>query len=275
MKSIQTLFLGSALASFCLLASCGGSEEPSTAKTYNFERADSLPSDYLQELGIVKTNIEVTAKLFQQMNQKGYSFNDSYMLSAGKSFSGSNGQAMGLGAMGSDLVYTAAFGQNQSAMDRMKSLVGIAGSLGISEAFDEKLMEQLASDDSTVNKSVILTKAYLNAKDQLFSDERAQLATFMVVGGWLEGLHIGTQLIKENVKDKETRIGYWEICNGYGNVMHMMKVFEGEAEMKSAMEDLKTIEEALKRISKNSKKYSLADVEGLETAVNAVRGKLL
>ncbi len=275
MKTLHILLPVLSVSFLALISSCGGGEEQTTVKTYNYERADSLPADYLEQLSMVKTNIEVTGRLFQYMSDKGYSFNESHMLSASKSFSGSNGQAMGIGAMGSDLVYTATFGQNQSAMARMKSLMSISNSLGISEAFDETLLEKLASDDSTINKPVLLTKAYLNAKDQLFSDERAQLATFMVVGGWLEGLHIGTQLIKENIKDPEARVGYWEICSGYRNVKQILSVFEGNADAKKTIDEIAQIEGTLNRVAKNAKKYTMEDVEALEAAVSQVRGKLL
>lgn len=263
------------LALAAIITSCGGEPEQ-TGPKYNFERADSLPSGYLEELGIVKTNIEVTAKLFARMNEQGYAFNESALLPAGKNYSGSSKQAMGIGATGSDLVYAASYGQNQSAMDRMKGLVSIAGSLGVGEAFDEELLGKMASDDTTINKSVLLTKAYLKAKDQLFSDERAQYATFMVVGGWIEGLHIGCQALKgKEITDQEIKIGFWELCNGYGNVLHMCEVFQSNQEMTGIAAQLKEIGPQLEAVRKNAKKYNDANVTALADAVSKIRGSLI
>ena len=123
-----------------MIISCGGEEIKDTGPKYNYEKADSLPSGYLEELGVVKTNIESSAQLFKHMNKKGYAYNDGAMLSASKSFSGSSKQAMGIGAIGSDLVYSASFAQTQSAMDRMKGLLSTASALGVAEAFDEELI---------------------------------------------------------------------------------------------------------------------------------------
>lgn len=268
------LFLSAiSFSAITLLSSCGGEEAP-TGPKYNFERAESLPDGYLAELGIIKTNIEVTAKLYETMNNSGYSFSESAMLSAGKSFSGSSKQALGIGAIGSDMVYCAAFGQNQSAMLRMEGLMKTAGSLGIAEAFDQELIEKMASEDTTINKSVLLTKAYLKAKDQLFSDERAQYATFMAVGGWLEGLHIACQMSKSDLSNADVRLGVWSMCDTYSNVLHMCDVFKDNAEMKAIAEQLKTISAPIAKITKHAKKFSTSDVEELGAAVSEIRGSL-
>ncbi|MEX2597652.1 MAG: hypothetical protein WEC59_12065 [Salibacteraceae bacterium] len=273
MKFINTFSKLLAIASVVIISSCGGEEKPAAPK-YNFERADSLPTGYLQELGIIKTNIEVTAQLYQDLGAAGYSFSESILLSAGKSFSGSSKQAMGIGAIGSDMVYAGAYAQTQSAMSRMEGLLKTAGDLGIAEAFDQELMEKMASDDTTINKSVLLTKAYLNAKDQLFSDERAQYATFMVIGGWIEGLHISCQMTKDELSDQNIRLGVWSVCNAYTNVMQMTDVFSDNADMQKITEELKTIKEPLNKILKNSKKFSSDDVKALAEAVSEIRGKL-
>jgi uncharacterized protein YfkK (UPF0435 family) len=273
MKIFRTLFNVAALGLLSLIAACGGEEAPSGPK-YNFERADSLPMGYLEELGIIKTNIEVSAQLYKDMSANGFSYNESILLPAGKSFSGSSKQAMGIGAMGSDMVYNGAFNQTQSAMTRMEGLLSTANSLGIAEAFDQSLMEKLASDDSTINKSVLLTKAYLTAKDQLFSDERAQYATFMVIGGWVEGLHITGQMAKDNLSSPEIRLGVWSVCNAYSNVMKMCDVFKSNSEMQQIASELKTIEEPLNAIVKKPKKYTTEELSALAEAVSAIRGKL-
>lgn len=253
---------------------CGGGEEAPQGPKYNFERADSLPSGYLEELGIIKTNIEVTAKLYEDMNKGGYSFSESALMSSGKSFSGSSKQAMGIGAIGTDMVYCAAFGQNQSAMSRMEGLISTANSLGVAEAFDQELMQQMASEDTTINKSILLTKAYLKAKDQLFSDERAQYATFMVVGGWLEGLHIATQMGKDNIANMDVRLGIWSMCEAYANVIHMCEVFKSNSEMTATTAQLKELGAPVSKIVKNSKKYSETDIQELADAVSKIRSSM-
>lgn len=273
MKKSTYFFAATSIALASLISSCG-SEVQDTGPKYNFEKADSLPDDYLKELGIVKTNIELSAKLYEMLNADGVSFSEGAMLSAGKSFSGSSKQAMGIGAIGTDLVYAISFKQNQSAASRLDGLLSQANSLGVAEAFDKELIEKLSSDDSTINKSVILTKAYLNAKDQLFSEERAQLATFMVIGGWIEGLNISSQVCKGKLDNAEIRLGLWEVCNTYKNVKGMASAFANNADMKAISEQISDLESTVRRISSNSKKYNDEDVAALSEAVAKIRSNI-
>lgn len=273
MKKSTLILFAISLAGASALVSCGG-EVKETGPKYNYEKADSLPEGYLKELGIVKTNIELTARLFEKMNETGYSFAEGNMLSSGKSFSGSSKQALGIGAIGTDMVYSISFQQNSSAISRMEGLMSQANALGITDAFDKELMEKLASEDSTINKSVILTKAYLNAKDQLFSEERAQLATYMVLGGWVEGLHVSSQMCKGKLDDMEIRLGLWEICNTYQNVLNMTKVFENNAEMKTIADKIFEISPLVGKISANSKRYNAEDVAALAEGVQNLRNSI-
>ena len=57
MKTMNRLYLASAALALIMLSACGGEEAP-TGPKYNFERAEKLPDGYLEELGIIKTNIE-------------------------------------------------------------------------------------------------------------------------------------------------------------------------------------------------------------------------
>lgn len=275
MKTIKLNILVALASAAFVMSSCGEAEQADTGPKYNFERADTLPSGYLEELGIVKTNIEVTANLFAKMSEKGMAFNESILFPAGKSFSGSSKQAMGIGATGSDLVYAVSFNQNQSSMNRMKGLIDLSKALGVGEAFEEDILTKMASDDTTVNKSVLLTKAYINAKNQLFSDERAQLATFMVIGGWLEGLHIGGEMVKADLSSEEVRLGFWEICNTYESVVHLCEVFKNNQEMTTLGEQIKEIAPLLGPIRKNPKKFTVEEVQALNDGVTKLRNSVM
>ncbi|MEM9022728.1 MAG: hypothetical protein AAGB22_03240, partial [Bacteroidota bacterium] len=169
--------LMAALLPFLFMTGCGNEEPP--VLQYALNRADSLPEAYLGELRNIRNSIEVTAGLFAALNANGYAYQEEAMLSPEKSsgFGTSEQQAMGIGAYCSSLVYTTSFGYQQTAINQTRSLRELAGRLDIGDAFDAEMLDGLTSADSSVNKSIILTKAYLNARDQLYSEERAQMAT--------------------------------------------------------------------------------------------------
>lgn len=267
-----TFMVGFAVA----LSSCGGESGPKKP-AYDYERSDSLSKDYLNELSTIRSTIESSASLFNKLNENGYSFDEGDMLSSGKgsSMSTSKKQALALGAFGSDMVYTSSFGQTQSSLNYLQSINGLSGKLGIQSAFDEKLMEKLSSEDSTVNKSVLLTQAYIKAKDNLFSDDRAKIATMMAVGGWIESMHLASTMLANKMDGNIPRTEYWELADSYKSLLKMCQVFENDADIKSLVTSLDEIRTPVAKIYSNSRKYSVKDVKAAQEALQALRSQII
>ena len=126
----------------------------------------------------------------EAMRGSGFSFNAGSCNSSSKasSYSGSKAQAMNLGVYAADLNYAACFEASNEVRSYLDATMGLADKLGVRAAFDEEIITKIVEADSTTNRSVLLSEAYLNAEDQLYSEDRAELATYMIVGGWTEGM---------------------------------------------------------------------------------------
>ncbi len=259
-----------------VLSACGG-ETGSSKPAYDYERSDSLSKDYLNELSTIRSTIETSANLFNQLNDNSFSFTESNMLSTGKGSSASTSQkqALALGAFGSDMVYASSFGQTQSAINYLSGINGLAGKLGIQSAFDEKIMEKLSSEDSTVNKSVLLTQAYIKAKDNLFSEDRAKIATMMAVGGWVESMYLASSMLGGKMEGNAPRTEFWELADSYKSLLRMCEVFESDADIKAIRTSLEGIKAPIKKIFSNSRKYSGSDVQAAQEALKTLRGELV
>ena len=258
-----------------IAASCGG--EGNKKPELDFEKADSLPVDYLNNLTPIRITIQSTAELFQLLNSSGTSFDDSPMMSTGKSsgMSGERKQAMALGAYGSDAVYCTSFGQTQGTNNCLGALNDLSGKLSIQSAFDENLMTQLAdSEDSTINKSITLTRAYQKAKENLFNEKRAQIATYMAVGGWIEGLYIASSVLsEESIKNDMVRQKFLSLCQGSENLMKMMAVFEADGDMKELKTEFEANLKPVNFISERYNKFRIEHVREVKEAMNAMRNK--
>ena len=276
-KGIISLF--SLAVSTILITSCGGGGEhdASQMKVYNYEKADSLSIDYLKELGSVKVNIEQSAKLYGTLRESGYSFDGSLMSPSSTNFSSSKQQALGLGVFAASLAYGAVFEQQQNTTEYMGAIFGLADKLGISDAFDKNLMEKLTSNDTTLNKNILLTKAYVNATDQLYSEDRAQLVTMMVAGGFIEGLLISTGATKVRFGNAEINYGIYEQVYSYDNTIKMLEVYKDNADVGEVYKAFKEQEDVFKGVIKlhTPKKMKESDIEKLNAAVTQLKSKLL
>jgi len=254
---------------------CSNDDDLNEEVLPQYDRADSMNADYLRQLGNIRVSIEQTAKLNKLLFDKGFSYNSSLLMSSSKSFGNSKQQAMGLGAIGADLNYATVYEQSQDAMNYTKALMDVANKLGIGSAFDEELLNKMTSNDSTINKSILLTKAYLRAEDQLFNEERAHLATLMSVGGWIEGLSISTSIGKTKPVGNEINSGIWSQAYTYNNIIAMLKIFKDSSpDCAEVLNELIGLEPKINAVVRQGN-LNEEQINNLNTAVTDLKNKLM
>lgn len=258
-----------------LFFSCG--EEIIATKQYDYQKADSLPVDYLRELGNIRVSIEEVAQLHEIFQKEKYTYNNGMLNSANKSsgYSNSKIQALNLGVYGSDLNYLVAFRQSQDVRNYMDVVIQLAQKLGVQSAFDKELIEKLTSEDTTVDKSMLLTRAFRHAEDNMYSQERAYLATLMVAGGWIESLYIATSMLKSKPHNENLNPDIFDNVYTYHNVKKMLKVFEKDCkDCKEILIELETINEPISELLQS--KYSITEkqIDNLHKPLEELRNKV-
>ncbi len=258
--------------------SCGGGGE-TVKKIYDYERSDSLPTQYSTHLGNIRVSIEEVNLLNSMFFKSGYQYNSGILNPPGKvsGYSNTKSEAINLGIYGSDLNYSLAFNQNQEVLNCLNSIVELAKKLGIEKAFDETLIKQLTESGDTISdKSTILTKAYRHAQDQLHNEERAAIASLIVFGGWMEGLYIATSNLKSKLGNAEINQKVFENLDTFYDVTEMLKTFKDKnkncEEILSEISGLFVIVENLINTRGN---FSAENIESLNKAIAELRNKLI
>lgn len=256
--------------------SCGGGSEPAQ-KTYDYERSDSLPPQFSANLGNIRVSIEEMNVLNSLFKQEGHTFQGSIMNSHTKSngYADAKSQAINIGIYGSDINYALAFEQNQEVMNLLKSIADLAKKLGIEKAFDEALVNKLVNaQDSTVDKSMLLTKAYRHAQDQLHNDERAALTALIVFGGWLEGIHIASSNLKEKPGSTAINQKVFEQLDTFNDVYEMLEIFkEKNKGCAEVLADINEISGAVTSLIRTKGQFSQEDINLLYNTIEGIRKK--
>ncbi len=276
---MKKLFLfGILSASISLFVSCG--HEEVVKKTYDYQRADSLPPEYTSSLGNIRVSIEDAAVLNKMLKEKGYSYNASVLNSSGKAtgYSNSKMQAMNLGVYGSDLNYALGYEQSQDVLNGFKSILELAKKLGVESAFNQEMMQKLTNAaDTSSDKSIMLTKAYRHAEDNLHSNERAALATLMVVGGWVETLYIYTSNLKSKPGTGEINQKVWDHVMTYKDAITMLGVWKknGNKDCEEVLNDISTILGGpISPVIESKGNIQPAQIDGLHAALLTLRAKI-
>lgn len=107
-------------------------------------------------------------------------------------------KAINFGIYASDLAYTSVYNENQKTFFYSKNVKKLADAIGLTEGFDASMVERVSDNinnaDSLYN---ITSEAYMDACNFLEDQGKEDLLAYIIVGGWLESVHIAINSVKE------------------------------------------------------------------------------
>jgi hypothetical protein len=108
-------------------------------------------------------------------------------------------KALNLGIYTTDLSFASLFDQAQTSIKYMDATKRLATEMGISDAIDEETLKRL--EQNLNNRDVvmdIISETFFNSSSYLKENDQQEVAAMVLVGGWIEGLYIGSQMIGDN-----------------------------------------------------------------------------
>ncbi len=182
---------------FCLTSCSGGSKKNSTEISVDSTELErdiftdishakqifySLPSPLESALMIKSAGANYSEKLLNPLsNVTKYTTNRS--------------MAISMGIYITDLSYASLFDQAQTTIKYMEASKKMADGLGITDAINKSTIDRL--EENINNRDIILdiiSETFMSTTAFLKENDRQPLATISLIGGWIEGLYIATQL---------------------------------------------------------------------------------
>jgi hypothetical protein len=200
MKSTTKSLLASAIISSALvfLSSCEDKpvEQPklpavessvSTTGTMNYEgEIISIPSPIQIASLIQKNNIPFNAALINSVQNK-----EKYLNQTKK--------ALNIGVYGADLAYIANYNLGQLNSDYFDVIAKLSQDLEIIDHLDQSIMQRLMKNIQDKDSLLKLNADFFRAGDKyLKSSDRSQLSGYILLGGWIESLHLAADAAKVN-----------------------------------------------------------------------------
>lgn len=117
-----------------------------------------------------------------------------------KMYTTTRSQALNLGMYTCDLSFASLYDQTQLIIDYMNAAKKMADGLGILDAIDQKTIEDLEQNINDKEAIMgIISETFLNSNSYLADNDQSAIAAIVLVGGWIEGLYLSTQLV--NMKE--------------------------------------------------------------------------
>jgi hypothetical protein len=141
-----------------------------------------------------------------------------------KNYATSEEQAVNVGCYLADMSYCNIFQQQEECVKYFAALRVLGDQLDLSGIFTPEIAERIEMNlerrDSILN---IISEAYWTAKSELEEAEREKIATYVLAGGWVEGLYIATQLALE---DEDNKLLAKRIAEQKYSALHLTELLE-------------------------------------------------
>lgn len=182
-------------------------------------------------------------------------------------------KALNLGVYGADLSYASIYDQTQETMLFLSSSQELSDGLGISSAFKKNLIDRVeANIDNRDSLLQIISDSFYDTDEFLKQNERPSTAVLILVGGWIEGLYIATQLaiITKNNEEVIQRIADQKYS--LENVFGLIEVYKDNSNIKDLYQDmmeLKAIYENVELVKAESPIVESTDKSNQTTTIGA------
>jgi hypothetical protein len=234
-------FLVLAVASV-LVTSCGSKSDEE--KDDMIETPDTVKSAVLNvggELFSVPSPIQ-TALLIQK---SGITYDKSVLNLSNKvnTYPTDFSRALNLGIYGADLGYVSLYNQTQDALGYLASLKQLSDKLGISAAFDGPTMERIKNNITNKDSMMVLVGiAYRGSDAYLKNNQRTDISSLILTGGWIESMYFSLMAYKAKPTD-QIRFRIAEQKQALSSIVKILRGYTTQevTELTDALSDLSRV----------------------------------
>jgi len=182
----------------------GCNRGPKSEGSGEFEATDNLDAETQEQLNTAKRifySLPSPLETAMLIKNAGAEYDEELMnpTSNISRYITSKSKALNLGIYSTDLSYASLFDQSQATLDYIGAAKEMADGLNILDAIDEetvtRLEEQINNRDAIID---IISETLMNSSSFLKENNLEGTASVVLVGGWVEGLYIATNLVNEN-----------------------------------------------------------------------------
>lgn len=160
-------------------------------------------------------------------------------------------RALNLGIYGTDLGYTNIYEQSQDGIRYMASIKDLANDLNIGQFFEMETIGRLVDNRANLDSLLLITTQNFNSiNNYLQTQNRSHLSVLFLVGGWLEALHITSEVAstnRDNIQLRETIGGQKIIME---NIIHLLSFYKDtDANMAALFNDMKKLQRSFDKIT--------------------------
>ena len=170
-----------------------------------FPEADSVPVSESEKLSPeaiadISRNISHPVEIANLLQMLEVPFSQNYIAASidGNKQSTNFDKALKLGVLGADLGYLNMYEKTSSSLDVLSSIRKLAEDIKVGQFFDFEAIKRLSQNKSNLDSLLFISiDSYTQIDNYLRANDRGQLSALMIIGVWIEGQYLATQVISQ------------------------------------------------------------------------------
>lgn len=224
------------------LAACGGEQPQQDTLTVTTDSTATIRNTRTKN---IFHNIPSPMETAALLKKAGAEYNKNILNDVKNvdNYTAASRQALNLGIYGADLSYASVFNNTQESMLYTSCAQKLAKKLDVNNAFNEETVSRLEKNRNDRDSLLsIISETYWHVDAYLKEDQRDNISALMIVGGWVEGLYIATQVTKIHATP-ELRQRIAEQRLPLVDLLELVKTYSpDDAAVNSALKDLQLLE---------------------------------
>jgi hypothetical protein len=185
---------------FMVLAGCASDKSRSSGDEFGLD-TNEISADLMDDISSAKQifySLPSPLETAMLIKTAGAAYNEDLLnpVENVDNYTTNRSRALNLGIYTTDLSFASLFDQTQTSIKYMNAAKSMADGLGILDAIDNSTIERL--EENINNRDMIMdiiSETFMNSSSFLTENDRPALASMVLVGGWVEGLYIATNLV--------------------------------------------------------------------------------
>jgi hypothetical protein len=221
-----------------------------------FPEADSIPVSEAEKLSAeaiddIARNISSPVEIADLLQKMAVPYSSGYLASSIDANRLNTGfdKALKLGILGADLGYLNMYEKTSTALDLLSSIKKLADGINVGQYFDFETIKRLSRNRSNLDSLLFVSQNSFNKIDQYLRDNgRGQFSSLMIIGVWIEGQFLATQVLKQHPDSLlRNRVGEQKVI--LGDLLMLLAPYKDtDKEYTSLWKDLQEIREKYRDI---------------------------
>lgn len=256
MKKI--ILFASAIAMAGFISSCGNSNDNADGTETDSTAVDSSAMTTLPEGPQEYISIPAPDEMFSFMKDIGGEGKSTTYLNSpdnAKNYADTKSKALNFGIYATDFLYCSTFDYGTEALKYFVNVKKLGDELGISgvisQSTADRIKQNIGKNDSLTDISNTL---YFSAISELEKSDKASVLSLVIAGGWIESMHLVTNMVKKYKTDNPAIDRIAEQKYTLDNLIGYLDKYKSDANVasvQSQLTELKGVYDQLKEESAN------------------------